>query len=50
MANYREVYESLGLYALAVAGVLLVLVLPLRKLMHLDRFGDRETAAADGER
>jgi POT family proton-dependent oligopeptide transporter len=37
MANYQDVYQLLGVYALAVAGVLLVLTPLLKKLMHLDK-------------
>ena len=37
IANYQDVYQLLGIYALAVAGVLLVLTPLLKKLMHLDK-------------
>jgi POT family proton-dependent oligopeptide transporter len=37
MTNYQDVYRLLGIYALAVAGVLLLLTPLLKKLMHLDK-------------
>jgi POT family proton-dependent oligopeptide transporter len=37
LANYQDVYQLLGIYALSVAGVLLVLTPLLKKLMHLDK-------------
>jgi POT family proton-dependent oligopeptide transporter len=37
LANYQDVYQLLGVYALSVAGVLLVLTPLLKKLMHLDK-------------
>jgi POT family proton-dependent oligopeptide transporter len=40
MANYREIYQLLGFYALAVGAVLLLLAPILKKLMHLDKIID----------
>jgi len=37
LANYQDVYQLLGVYALSVAAVLLVLTPLLKKLMHLDK-------------
>ena len=37
LANYQDVYQLLGIYALMVAGVLLLLTPLLKKLMHLDK-------------
>ena len=37
MANYQDVYRLLGIYALTVAGILLVLTPLLKKLMHMDK-------------
>ena len=46
MANYQDVYRLLGIYALSVAGILLVLTPLLKKLMHLDK--DAEPAEYSG--
>jgi POT family proton-dependent oligopeptide transporter len=37
LANYQDVYQLLGIYALSVAGAVLVLTPLLKKLMHLDK-------------
>jgi len=47
MANYQDVYELLGLYALSVAAVLLLLTPVLKKLMHLDQIVDSGEFAAN---